>query len=116
MKTHTNPHHSKSHHSNPHHKLQAPPPLSIPQHSPPHQKKNYALQAQYSAKIDDLQKQLQDLIAKRDADIRGVLTADQQKKLDEALGDTTKAKSSKKSAADSKNSTPPATDMKKSNS
>jgi hypothetical protein len=71
--------------------------------------KIYGIQAKYASKIDDLQKQLQDLTAKRDSEIRGVLTADQQKKLDEATGDTSKAKSMKKAASDSK-----ATDSKKS--
>jgi hypothetical protein len=71
--------------------------------------KIYGIQAKYASKIDDLQKQLQDLTAKRDSEIRGVLTADQQKKLDEATGDTSKAKSMKKAATDSKG-----TDSKKS--
>ncbi len=64
--------------------------------------KIYAIQASYASQIEALQKQLDDLVAKEKAEIRAVLTADQQKKLDEAVGDTSKAKSSKKSATDMK--------------
>jgi Spy/CpxP family protein refolding chaperone len=59
--------------------------------------KIYAIQANYVEKLEDLKKQLIDLEAKRDAEIRGVLTEKQQKQLDELTGDTSKAKGKKAS-------------------
>src|SRR4051812_18342021 len=47
--------------------------------------KIYTIQSKYDSQLDALKKQIQDLTAQRDAEIRGVLTADQQKKLDETL-------------------------------
>jgi Spy/CpxP family protein refolding chaperone len=69
--------------------------------------KIYTIQAQYEPQIDALKKQLDDLIAKEKAEIRAVLTPEQRKQLDQTVGDTSKAKSSKKGAADG-------ADMKKS--
>jgi hypothetical protein len=63
--------------------------------------KIYAIQAQYLKEIDDLKKKLLDLEAKRDAEIRAVLTEKQQKELDSLVGDTSKAKG-KKAAKDAK--------------
>lgn len=63
--------------------------------------KIYAIQANYVTQLEGLKKQLLDLEAKRDAEIRGVLTEKQQKQLDELNGDTSKAKS-KKSMKDAK--------------
>jgi hypothetical protein len=61
--------------------------------------KIYSLEASYKSQIETLQKQLSDLEAKRDADIRNVLTDDQKKKLDELTGDASKTKAAKKAAA-----------------
>jgi hypothetical protein len=63
--------------------------------------KIYAIQANYVEKLEDLKKQLLDLEAKRDSEIRAVLTEKQQKQLDELTGDTSKAKG-KKAAKDAK--------------
>ena len=41
------------------------------------------VQASYAAKIDTLRKQIADMEAKRDVDVRATLTDDQKKKLDE---------------------------------
>jgi Spy/CpxP family protein refolding chaperone len=57
--------------------------------------KIYAIQTKYRAQIEDLKKQLVDTEAKQAAEIRAVLTAEQQKKLDELASDTSKAKSKK---------------------
>ena len=57
--------------------------------------KIYAIQSNYVAQLEGLKKQVLDLEAKRDAEIRGVLTEKQQKQLDELNGDTSKAKSKK---------------------
>jgi Spy/CpxP family protein refolding chaperone len=57
--------------------------------------KIYAIQTQYAKDIDDLKKKLVDLEAKRDAEIRAVLTEKQQKELDASLGDTKAVKGKK---------------------
>lgn len=65
----------------------------------------YKVEASYESQIDALHKQLADLEAKRDADMRNVLTAAQQKQLD----DMTSARAAKKSAAaDAKSNVPAA--------
>jgi hypothetical protein len=65
----------------------------------------YKVQATYDAQLDALRTQLSDLEAKRDADMRTVLTAAQQKQ----LGNNAEAKVAKKAtAADAKNNAPPA--------
>jgi Spy/CpxP family protein refolding chaperone len=51
----------------------------------------YALQAKYSAQIDALTQQLEELRQKRDAEVEGVLTPDQKEKL-KALTDATATK------------------------
>ena len=53
-------------------------------------------QASYATKIEALRKQIADLESKRDADVRGVLTDDQRKKLDEMVD------AAKKKAAESR--------------
>jgi hypothetical protein len=63
--------------------------------------KIYAIQSNYVAQLEGLKKQLLDMEAKRDSEIRGVLTEKQQKQLDELNGDTSKAKG-KKSTKDAK--------------
>ncbi|HEY2827358.1 MAG TPA: hypothetical protein VGJ04_07130 [Pirellulales bacterium] len=55
----------------------------------------YKIQAAYVLQIDPLKKQLSDIEAKRDAEIRNVLTVAQQK----ALADNASAKVAKKAAA-----------------
>lgn len=52
----------------------------------------YKLQADYDTKIDKLEAELADLKAKRDTEIRAVLTKDQQKKLDAAIEEAKKPK------------------------
>ena len=65
--------------------------------------KVYSIEGSYSAKIEELRKMIGDLESKRDTEMHGVLTADQQKQLDSLTVDTTKAKAAKKaSAADAK--------------
>ena len=48
-------------------------------------KKIYAIQSKYAEQIETLQEQLKELMLERDAEIRAVLSAEQQKKLDELL-------------------------------
>lgn len=63
--------------------------------------KIYEIQAKYAEKIEDLQEQLKEVMLQRDAEIRGVLTEEQQKKLDELLATVRgKMKAGKKSADD----------------
>ncbi|MCC7083979.1 MAG: hypothetical protein IT427_03105 [Pirellulales bacterium] len=47
--------------------------------------KIYSIQAKYSEKIEELQEQLKDVLLQRDAEIRAILTDEQQQKLDELL-------------------------------
>jgi endonuclease/exonuclease/phosphatase (EEP) superfamily protein YafD len=65
--------------------------------TPQQRKEIYGIQAQYQAEIDALQKQLDALTQKRDAEIRGTLDAEQQKHLDELVA-TAEAKQAKKRA------------------
>jgi Spy/CpxP family protein refolding chaperone len=63
----------------------------------------YKIQADYEAQIDKLTAELTALKAKRDAEIRAVLTKEQQKKLDAAIEDAKKGKekpAAEKAAAD----------------
>jgi Spy/CpxP family protein refolding chaperone len=69
--------------------------------------KVYSIENSYSSKIEEMQKAIADLQTKRDTEMRGVLTADQQKQLDALAVDSTKAKAAKKAAAaDAKASKP----------
>jgi Spy/CpxP family protein refolding chaperone len=66
--------------------------------------KIYSIENSYAAQIEELQKKINDLQSKRDAEMHGVLTADQQKQLATVTSDSTKTKSAKKAAAaDAKN-------------
>lgn len=60
------------------------------------------VQSSYAEKIDALRKQIADLEAKRDVDVRGVLSDDQKKKLDELVD------AAKKKAAESRTKGKPA--------
>jgi Spy/CpxP family protein refolding chaperone len=65
--------------------------------------KVYSIAGSYATKIEELQKMIGDLESKRDTEMHGILTADQQKQLDSLTVDSTKAKAAKKaSAADAK--------------
>jgi hypothetical protein len=65
--------------------------------------KIYEIQTKYAEKIEDLQEQLKELMLQRDAEIRAVLTAEQQKKLDELIATVkSKSKAGKKAAAEEK--------------
>jgi hypothetical protein len=65
--------------------------------------KVYSIEGSYAAKIEEMQKAIGELESKRDAEMHGVLTADQQKQLDALTVDSTKAKAAKKAvAADAK--------------
>ena len=55
--------------------------------------KIYKIQASYAAKMDALEKQLEDLKAQSNAKAQAVLTADQQAKFDELLGERKSKKS-----------------------
>jgi len=59
--------------------------------------KIYSIQGSYDAKITLLKNQLNEATAKRDAEVRGVLTADQQKQLDKLTGAAAKAQAAQKS-------------------
>jgi hypothetical protein len=58
--------------------------------------KIYSIQGSYDAKITLLKNQLNEATAKRDAEVRGVLTADQQKQLDKLTGAAAKAQAAQK--------------------
>jgi Spy/CpxP family protein refolding chaperone len=59
----------------------------------------YKIQADYEAQIDKLTAELTALKAKRDAEIRAVLTKEQQKKLDAAIEEAKKGKEKAEPAA-----------------
>jgi hypothetical protein len=59
--------------------------------------KIYSIQSSFDAKITSLKNQLSEASAKRDAEVRAVLTADQQKQLDKLTGAATKAQPVQKS-------------------
>jgi len=64
------------------------------------QKKSiYAAQTKYGAEISALIKQVEELRAKRDAEVEGVLTAEQKVKLQELQSETAKKTAAKKAAA-----------------
>ena len=63
--------------------------------------KIYAIQNDYDAQLDALKEQIKQLVAKRDADIDGVLTAEQKSKL-AALRDEAKKKPEEKLEAKKK--------------
>jgi hypothetical protein len=52
----------------------------------------YKIQASYDAQIDKLTAELAELKSKRDAEVRAVLTKEQQKKLDAAIEEAKKGK------------------------
>src|SRR5262249_9548701 len=58
----------------------------------------YSIQAGYDAKITSLKNQLAEATAKRDAEVRAVLTADQQKQLDKLTGAAAKAQAAPKTS------------------
>lgn len=60
----------------------------------------YAVQAKYKATIEDLESQLELQKGKRDAEIEGVLTSEQRKKLKSLIEDARKKAETKKAAAD----------------
>src|SRR5262249_24910339 len=60
--------------------------------------KIYALQQLYAVKIDEAQAKLKELEAKRDTDIRAVLSDDQRKQLDAIITATSKARAAKRDA------------------
>ena len=60
--------------------------------------KIYSIQGSYDAKITSLKNQLNEATAKRDAEIRGVLTADQQRQLDKLTGAAAKAQAAQKTS------------------
>lgn len=51
----------------------------------------YKLQATYNAQIEELQKQIVDVTKKRDEEVRGVLSPEQQKQVDELTAAAKKA-------------------------
>ncbi len=59
----------------------------------------YAAQTKYATEISALIKQVEDLRAKRDAEVEAVLTAEQKVKLQELQGETAKRTAAKKAAA-----------------
>lgn len=61
--------------------------------------KIYSVQASYDAKITLLKNQLNEATTKRDAEVRAVLTADQQKQLDKLTGAAAKAQAAQKAPA-----------------
>jgi len=58
--------------------------------------KIYSIQALYDARITALKAQLNEATAKRDAEVRAVLTSDQQKQLDKLTGAAAKAQAAQK--------------------
>jgi hypothetical protein len=58
--------------------------------------KIYSIQGSYDAKITSLKNQLNEATAKRDTEVRSVLTADQQKQLDKLSGAAAKAQAAQK--------------------
>ena len=58
--------------------------------SPDQREKIYSIQKSYSSQIEDLEKQLADLVAKRNAEIESVLTPEQRAKLKNLEADAAK--------------------------
>jgi hypothetical protein len=56
----------------------------------------YQIQASYNPKIDALQAEIEALVARRDAEIRGVLTPDQQKRLDARMSESRAGKAARR--------------------
>ena len=71
----------------------------------------YAIQSGYADKIEALQAQLKELQSKMDAEVKGVLTPEQVKKVDE-LAAAAKAKGKSADAATEKPAEAPAADAK----
>ena len=61
--------------------------------------KIYSIESSYDAKITSLKNQLTESTAKRDAEVRAILTADQQKQLDKLTGAAAKAQAAQKPPA-----------------
>lgn len=60
----------------------------------------YAVQAKYKVQIEELESQLELQKGKRDAEIEGVLTSDQRRKLKSLIEEARKKAEARKSAAD----------------
>ncbi len=60
----------------------------------------YAVQAKFKAQIEDLESQLEMQKGKRDAEIEGVLTSDQRKKLKSLIEEARKKAEARKGAAE----------------
>ena len=56
----------------------------------------YAIQAKYETQLDELEKQLDDLKAKRDTEVKTVLNDNQRKSLDDLLTEAKKKKEKEK--------------------
>lgn len=56
----------------------------------------YAIQAKYETQLDELEKQLDDLKAKRDTEVKTVLNDNQRKSLDDLLAEAKKKKEKEK--------------------
>lgn len=56
----------------------------------------YAIQAKYETQLDELEKQLDDLKAKRDMEVKTVLNDNQRKSLDDLLAEAKKKKEKEK--------------------
>jgi exonuclease V gamma subunit len=59
-------------------------------------KRIYQIQATYNPRIDALQAEIDALVTKRDAEIRGVLTPEQRERLDVRVDEAKAAKAAKK--------------------
>ena len=61
----------------------------------------YKIQLDHAEQIEALKEKLRDLVAERDAEIRAVLTKDQQEKLDDVIA---KSRESRRKAAEKRGS------------
>ncbi|MBS0202201.1 MAG: hypothetical protein JSS49_04815 [Planctomycetes bacterium] len=73
----------------------------------------YGIQAKYESQLDDLQKQLDDLKAKRDAEVKTVLNDNQRKALDDLVAEAKAKKEKNRPEADSAAKTDAPKDEKK---
>ena len=67
----------------------------------------YEIQRRYREKIEPLRKQIEQLIAERNAEIRQVLTPEQQRKLDELLAGSRRSRGRAKARRKAEKKTPP---------